>query len=110
MPNTIKRLYTNSPSNTGIDTLYTTPSNTKTIVKNIVLVNTTGTEANVTVNLVPVGGTPQNSNQLISAYKVQQHDTVVIDVSLVLESGDSLRAQQGTAGAVTLHVSGVEVS
>jgi kynurenine formamidase len=106
---TPKRLYVGQPG-TSLGTLYTVPANTKTIVKNIILTNTTGTAANVTIHFVPNGGSADATNKIISSYTVNTNDTVVIDLSSVLETGDTIQAIQGTANAITVYVSGVEVA
>jgi hypothetical protein len=85
------------------------PENTKAIVKNIVLVNTTSTDAKITMHFVPSGSSASNANKIIADYPVRGNDTVVIDLSAVLEAGDTVQAVQDTAGAVTVYMSGVEV-
>jgi len=86
------------------------PAGKRAIVRNIVLANTTAADAKVTVHFVPSGGAPGNGNKVIADYTVWANDTVVVDLSAVLEEGDSIQAVQATAGAVTVYVSGVEVS
>ncbi|MGC4378243.1 hypothetical protein WD019_15145 [Fictibacillus sp. Mic-4] len=109
MPNTPKRLYIGQPG-TAASTLYTVPANTKSIVKNVVLTNTTGADATITLHFVPSGGTAGAANKVISSYTVSANDTVVIDLSAVLEAGDTIQGLQGTASAVTVYLSGVEVA
>lgn len=101
MANTAKKLYAGTPGTTST-TLYTAPASTKTIVKSVVIGNTTGTNATLTVNFAGIG--------LINAYSVAPNDTVVIDLSLVLETGETITALQGTSSALNVHVSGVEVA
>jgi hypothetical protein len=99
---TPKKIYIGTPPTGSGTTLYTVPSNTKLIVKNIVLCNTTATEAQINVNFA---GVP-----LIQNYKVAPLDTVVVDLSLVLEAGDTITSMQYTSNAVKLAISGVEVA
>ena len=101
MATTPKKLYIGKPS-TSIATVYTVPSSTTTILKNIVLVNTTASDAVVTIQ---AGG-----QDFVSGYTVAAKDTVVIDLSIVLNASDTIRASQVTASAVNVFVSGVEVS
>lgn len=109
MANTPKRLYTGQPATT-IQTLYTVPASTKTIVKNIVLANTTVTDATVDIHLVPNGGTAGATNKIVPTYLVPANNTVVIDFSAALDTaGDTIQALQGTSGAITVYISGVEV-
>lgn len=104
-----KRLYIGQPS-TSLGTLYTVPANTKTIVKQIILSNTTGTDATVTLHFVPNGQTAGNENKIFSTLTVTANNTGIFDLSAVLEAGDTIQAVQGTANAITIHISGVEVS
>jgi hypothetical protein len=98
--NTPKKLYAGTPGTTSA-TLYTAPASTKTIVKSLVIGNTTTTAATITINFAGIG--------LVNAYSVAANDTVVIDLSLVLETTETITALQGTASALRLHISGVEV-
>jgi hypothetical protein len=109
MAYTPKRLYIGQPG-TAISTLYTVPASTKTIVKNITLTNTTASDATVTVNFVPSGGIAGVANRIISTHTVTANNTTIIDLSAVLETGDTIQALQGTANAVTVYISGVEVA
>ena len=101
MANTVKKLYAGAPGTTSA-ILYSVPGSTKTIVKCLVFSNKTASEATITINFAGVG--------LVNAYKVAANDTVVLDLSLVLEAGETITALQGTANAVNLHLSGVEVN
>ena len=101
MATTPKKLYIGKPS-TSIVTVYTVPSSTTTILKNIVLVNTTANDAVVTIQ---AGG-----QDFVSCYIVTAKDTVVIDLSIILDATDTIRASQVTSSAVNVFLSGVEVS
>lgn len=109
MPNTPKRIYIGQPG-TAIGTLYTVPASTNTIIKNIMLCNTTAIDATLTIHFVPSAGTAGVTNKVISTYTVKANDTVVIDLSAVLSAGDTVQALQGTASAITTYLSGVEVA
>jgi hypothetical protein len=98
---TPKKLYSGTPG-TSAQTLYTVPANVKTIVKNVVVCNVTGSSATITLN---VSGVP-----FVSANPVSNNDTLIMDLSLVLEPGDTLTGLQGTSSALRVIVSGVEVS
>jgi hypothetical protein len=102
-----KRLYTNQPATT-LGTLVSAQT-VKYWVKAIVLHNTTTADATVKVNLVPSGGTAGVTNQLVD-YTVTAKNTVILGDVETLEVGDTIQGLQGTASAVTVHISGVEVS
>jgi len=101
LANKVKKIFGGTPGTTST-TLYTTPASTKTIVKSLIISNSTTVEATITAKFAEIG--------LINAYKVAPNDTVVLDLSLVLEAGESITALQGTVGSVNVHISGVEVA
>lgn len=106
--NTPKKLFNNVVS-TNIETLYTVPTGKVTIVKNIILSNTTENMSTITIHLVNNGEFPANANKFIPDYQVNPKDVVVIDISAVLEEGDTIQGMQITEGAVNAYISGVEV-
>lgn len=103
-----KKLYVGQPGSTAT-TLYTAPASTSTILKNILLCNTTSTDATITISFVPSGGSAGTTNRVFSAYTVKANDTVAVDMSSILSTGDFVSALQGTSGAITAYISGVEV-
>ena len=105
---TPKKLYTGQPGTTAT-TLYTAPSSTTSLIKNIIICNTTSAAATVTLSLVPSGGSAAVTNRIMSALNISANDTVAMDLSGVLSTGDFISALQGTSGALTLHITGVEV-
>jgi hypothetical protein len=100
LANTALKLYAGTPS-TSSETLFTSPASTKTIVKCIVIGNTTTSVATITLGFAGIN--------LITAYQVDANDTVTIDLSLVLEAAETITGLQGTASALHVHMSGVEV-
>lgn len=105
---TPKKFYTGQPGTTAT-TLYTAPASTKSIIKNIIVCNTTANAANLTISLVPSGGSASAANRIMSSLNINAYDTVPVDLSGVLDTGDFLSAQQGTSSALTVHISGLEV-
>lgn len=105
---TPKKLYVGQPGTTA-GTLYTAPASTTTILKNILMNNVTSTDATVTINLVPSGSSAATTNRIFTAYTVKANDTVAVDVSTVMSTGDFISALQGTSAAITIYISGVEV-
>jgi len=97
------------PADTG-SVLYTVPAATKVIVKNIVMTNTTGNEAQIHLNVVSSGDSPQASNRILSNYSVPANGVSTLDCSIVMEAGDTLQATNVTAGAVVVTISGVEIA
>lgn len=105
---TPKKFYTGQPGTTAT-TLYTAPASTTSIIKNIIICNTTANAATLTVSLVPSGGSAAASNRIMSTLNINANDTVAMDLSGVLATGDFISALQGTSTALTVHITGVEV-
>lgn len=105
---TPKKMYVGQPG-TSAGTLYTTPASTTAIVKNILMCNTTASDATVTISFVASGGSANASNRIFSTYTISANKTDTLDCSAVLSTGDFISALQGTSSAITLHISGVEV-
>jgi hypothetical protein len=99
---------TTYPGTSGT-TLYTVPAAKTTIVKNIILANTTGTEATVSLSVVPSGGSAATSNRVLSTYAVPANGISTLDCSLVMPTAAFLFGTNTTNNAVTMTISGVEV-
>ncbi len=103
-------LFPTNFATTSGSTLYTVPANKSAIVKNIVLTNTTSLDATVSVHVVASGGTAQVSNRILSDYGIPQRGMSTLDCSIVMPEGSSLYASSSANNAITVTVSGVEVS
>jgi hypothetical protein len=105
MPFVEKRLISPTSLTTSASSaLYTVPAGYTAIVKQIVVTNTTGTAATFTMYI----GAASAGNALFSGTSVAANDTVIINLSQVLGTGEILRALSGTNAALNLTVSGVE--
>jgi ATP-dependent protease ClpP protease subunit len=109
MPYTPARLYIGQPG-TSNTTLYTVPSGKKAIIKQILLANTSASSVTITIYLVPSGGTAGAGNMIVSDITVNAKTVVTIDMAQVMNAGDFLVGVQSTSGAITVTISGVEVS
>lgn len=98
---TAKRLYKGT-AGTSATTAYTVPASTTTIVKNIVLTNKTASAATATITIAGI--------EVINNYSVAANDTVVIDLSLVMSATETITVLAGTASAINVYISGVEVA
>ena len=98
---TSKVLYRGAASTTVTTTLYTVPSATTTVVTDIMVANTAGTNASFTLYL--------NGTVIAQTVTVGAYDTTVIPCKQVLVATNTI---QGGASATTVNfsISGVEVS
>ncbi|WP_152559297.1 hypothetical protein [Tumebacillus flagellatus] len=97
--------------------LYTAPSSSANVtspsatayVKEIVLTNTTSAAATVSLYSIASGASTYDPSFLTN-YTIAAYDTKIFTgLNLMLMPGSSLVASQGTAGAITVTISGVEV-
>lgn len=95
-------------ASTSETTIYTVPGATTTIVKQIIVANTTGSAANYSLSLVPSGGSAGASNRIIPTTSFPANSTTIFDLTQVMDTGDFISHLQGTSAAITVTISGVE--
>ena len=90
-------------------TLYTCPTaqTTTTVLKQIVVTNTGGSATTFSISLVPSGGTAGTANRLFSSVSISANETIILDVSQILTSGDFISALAAASG-INITMSGVE--
>lgn len=90
-------------------TIYTCPTaqTTTTLVKQIVVTNTAASATVFWISLVPSGASVSASNRLFNNVTINANETIILDVSQVMTSGDFLSAK-ATAAGVNITASGVE--
>lgn len=87
---------------TSLTTVYTVPDAGQGIVTNIVASNSSDTSAaGITVKLDGVA--------LVTNVGIAPHGLVQLDITQVIEAGDTIQIQASTAN-VSVHISGVEVT
>ena len=91
--------------------LYVCPTTqtTTTLIKQVLVTNT-GSATTFDLSLVPQGGTAGTANRLFSALALSANETVLLDVSQVMSSGDFISARSGAGSTVNVTISGVENS
>lgn len=103
-----KQMYFGQPG-TSDTLLYTAPAG-GAIIKEIVVTNTTATPATISIGY-PAGASGVDAAEGdLSAHSVAANDTKSFPRSQVLTSGQTIRGLQGTSSAITVHISGVEIS
>lgn len=104
MPFTEKRLAGPTQLTTSAVAIYTVPANRTTIVKQLVATNTSASAATFTLYI----GTATAANAVFNATSVAANDSLVINLSQVLTTGEVLRALASANTAINLTISGVE--
>lgn len=105
---TEKKLAQNAENSTSETTIYTVPASTTTVVKQIIVANTTGSAANYSLSLVPSGGAAGAANRILAVVSHAANSTTIYNLSQVMATGDFISILQGTAAAITVTISGVE--
>lgn len=101
MADTLKQL-AKGTLGTSNATLYTTPASTIAIVKSVILANKTGTDATATIEL--------DGAYLMFEHVVPANDSVVLQLTAVLETTMLIEGLAGTTTAIDYYISGVEVT
>jgi len=92
-------------------TLYTCPTaqTTTTMIKQFVVTNTSASAtATISISLVPVTQTAGTANRLFNALSLAANETVLLDVSQVMTSGDFISARSSAGSTINVTISGVE--
>lgn len=87
--------------------VYHTPSNTRTYVKDITIANTTSSGIQIYVNLVPAGATVGTANALFYGVTIPANTTMQWTGTQILNTSDTLQVKASTTGC-TITVSGGE--
>lgn len=90
--------------------LYTVPGLTQTIVKQILVSNTTATDLEATLYFVSDGDTPNTSNAMFPGVLVSANSTLSIDIKSVLPIASSIHGFASASASLNIHISGVEVA
>lgn len=101
MADTLKKLYRGQPG-TANATLYTVPASTKTIIKSVTIANTSASAATITLK---AGG-----QVFVPGMSIDANSIVVINDVGILEAGELIEGLQGTASAISVWISGMEVA
>lgn len=107
MATILSRFYIGQPGTTVAKLGETVPPEYSQIMKQILLCNTTGSAATISIHVVPSGNTATNANRILSNVTIDPNSTETLDLTQVLVAGDELWGVQGTSGAITVCISGV---
>lgn len=93
---------------TSISTLYTVPASVTTFLKDVEICNTSSTlSTQITVYLVPSGGSEAAANELIPATLILPNGMFQWTGAIVMNTGDFIRIIATVAGS-TIYASGGE--
>lgn len=106
MTDTIKRLYGPTQlSNSAADT-YTVPASTNTVVKEIIVANTTAGQVNFTASI----GNDAAGTRIVPTVAIPANTVTIFDIWLPLTTGEKIQAYSSAATSLTMTITGVEVT
>lgn len=88
------------PAGTTYFILYTTPSVTRTYVKDISICNTTSGSLRFYIHLVPAGKSPDVTNALFYNSPINGNATVQWTGSAIMNAGDTIQIKSSSSGCV----------
>lgn len=100
MADTYKNLYKGTLANTS-GTLYTVPVSTQTLITEIVLCNKTTTDATATITI--------DGTNIICGKTIPKNETYVVELHSIIEASKIIAGLSGTASAIDIYISGIEV-
>lgn len=94
------------------DVLLYSPSNVTGYIDAAVVCNTTASAQTITISVVDGGGAVADANKIYHEFSISGGDTVTLGglLNMRLEDADELRGLADSATALTLTISGREVS
>jgi hypothetical protein len=114
MADTITQAYGPAQPGTTIANLYQCPVSTQFVIRNITVTNTTDSPATLFLS-VGTTGIDTDASRIVDELQVPgaagTHGLVLIEpVMLVVEASQYITGKQGTASALTVTISGIEVT
>lgn len=100
MTDTLKRL-AGGTLTTGSVTLYTAPSSTTTIVKELILCNKTAASTTVTISF--------NSVNIVFAKTVAANDSLILPLTSILQTTNIIAGLASSSSAIDYYISGIEI-
>lgn len=91
----------------AVTTLYTVPASTRTLVKDIDVVNTTAGALTIDIYLVPSGGSAGTTNALFYGYSINANSNLQWTGTQIMDAGDTIQIKASGVGC-TIHASGGE--
>ena len=92
---------------TSYTTIYTAPPNSRVYVKDLDLCNTTSSNLNVYVNLVPAGASATTANALFYNVTIAPYTTVQWTGSQILNAEDTIQVKASAAGGAISITGGI---
>lgn len=106
MADTAQRFYGPAQPGTSAATIYTVPGSTTSILRHMRIANTTGTSATITMSI----GADAAATRIFDAVSIPGDSVLDWSGFMVMDAAEILQAFQGTSSALTVTISGVDVT
>lgn len=109
---TVQKLVAGSQLTASAATYYTAPANTKAVITNMTLTNTSANAVTATVHVISTGATETDSNMIVKARVLASGETYNCPeaVGKVLLATGTIRAFAGSTTSISLQADGYEVT
>ena len=109
---TVQKLVAGSQLTGSAATYYTAPANTKAVITNMTLLNTTAGAVTATVHVISTGATETASNMIVSARVIAAGETYNCPeaVGKVMLATGTIRALAGATTSISIQADGYEVT
>lgn len=104
MADAFVRAYGPAQLGNSATTIYTSPGATQTIIRDILVANTTGGAVTFTMSL----GSDAAGTRIFPAVSIPANTVIQLTCGLPVEAGEILQAYAGATSSITLTVSGVQ--
>lgn len=109
---TSARTLVNSKTVEAAQTTQYTSTSVRTIIDKFTCTNYSGSVVQISVNIVPSGGSASTSNQIVRTKSIQPNETYLFPelVGTTLDPGDFISTLAGTGSALNMRTSGRVIS
>src|SRR6056297_2335893 len=97
-------------TSTALTDVYTVPSATESVISTIILANRTASATTFRIALRPDGNSISNSMYIAYDVPLAANDSTTLTLGLTLDAADVVSVQAGDANAISVNVSGTEIT
>ncbi|CAB4128639.1 hypothetical protein UFOVP225_50 [uncultured Caudovirales phage] len=94
---------------TSATAIYTAPASTTTVIKQIIINNTSASAVAVSAYVLPVSATASAANAIISSLTVAPNSQLIWAADIPITAGEKLSMLAATGSVMTYVVSGIEI-
>lgn len=110
MANSYKILGQVDLTDTNLTDVYTVPASTESVISTIILANRTASPTTFRIALRPDGNAISNSMYIAYDVPLAANDATTLTLGLTLNAADVVSVQAGDANAVSVNISGTEIT